>query len=515
MGKLETFTLDFSFPLPPKIGISQNWSKQSWIEVKSFWHFYRVASALTQTFVEDKPLSTRVIIVRHGQSSYNQEKKIQGRLDASILTEEGRATAVKVASALKGLTFDAIYSSPLQRAKETALTILSCLETSDLTSVEVKNNLMEIDLPHWEGMLKQEVKEKFSEDYRCWKHRPHELRMLVEKPAGKREFFPVLNLFAQAKDFFSEVLPRHEGKTIAIVAHNGINRALICTALGIPPAFYHSIQQSNCGVSVLNFPDSFSFDAVEGKETKGPQQVQLESMNLTAHLGEVLPKPRPGHKGPRLLLVRHGETEWNRQKRFQGQIDVPLNDNGKGQSTAAAEFLQDVELDLGVTSPMLRPKETAEIILQYHPEVQLELIPDLQEISHGLWEGKYEGEIEAAYPGLLKLWQTAPSKVQMPEGENLQQVWSRAIAAWQSIVAKYNQQPKTILVVAHDAINKAILCHLFGLGPEHFWNFKQGNGAVSVIDYPDGVEGLPVLQSMNITTHLGGGVLDKTAAGAL
>lgn len=461
--------------------------------------------------MEDKPLSTRVILVRHGQSSYNKDKRIQGRLDASILTEQGRATAVQVASALKGLDFDAIYSSPLQRAKETALTILSNLEM-DITSLQVADKLMEIDLPLWEGMLKDEVKEKFPEDYLCWKEQPHELRMVVPKVEGTVEHFPVLSLYEQAQQFWQEVLPHHQGKTILIVGHNGINRALISTALGIPPSRYHSIQQSNCGISVLNFPNAYFL--ADGKNELG-RYVQMESMNLTAHLGETLPNPRPGHQGPRLLLVRHGETEWNRQKKFQGQIDVPLNDNGRAQSKAASEFLKDVVIDEAVTSPMLRPKETAEIILQYHPNVELELLADLQEISHGLWEGKFEAEIDREYPGLLKDWQTAPETVQMPEGENLQQVWDRSIAAWQSIVAKYSQQPKTVLVVAHDAINKAILCHLFGLGPEHFWNFKQGNGAVSAIDYPKGVDGFPVLQSMNITSHLGGGVLDKTAAGAL
>ncbi len=103
----------------------------------------------------------------------------------------------------------------------------------------------------------------------------------------------------------------------------------------------------------------------------------------------------------------------------------------------------------------------------------------------------------------------------MPEGENLQQVWERAIASWNAIVTEFSQQPKTGIVVAHDAINKAILCHLFGLGPEHFWNFKQGNGSVTVIDYPKGAEGYPVLEAMNITIHLSGSILDKTAAGAL
>jgi probable phosphoglycerate mutase len=106
----------------------------------------------------------------------------------------------------------------------------------------------------------------------------------------------------------------------------------------------------------------------------------------------------------------------------------------------------------------------------------------------------------------------------MPEGENLQQVWDRAIAAWNDIVktaAASSTEPQTGLVVAHDATNKVILCYLMGLGIEDFWKIKQGNGAVSVIDYTQGLDGLPVLQSINMTTHLGSGILDKTAAGAL
>jgi probable phosphoglycerate mutase len=216
-------------------------------------------------------------------------------------------------------------------------------------------------------------------------------------------------------------------------------------------------------------------------------------------------------------LVRHGETDWNRQGRFQGQIDVPLNDHGRVQASQAGEFLKSVQIDFAVSSSMARPKETGEIILQHHPSVTLELRDDLREISHGLWEGKFESEIEAGYPGLLKQWQTRPETVQMPEGENLQQVWDRAIAGWEEIVKSAetrSSEPCTILVVAHDAINKAILCYIAGLGAEAFWNFKQGNGAVSVIDYANGADEAPILMSMNITTHLGG-VLDKTAAGAL
>lgn len=454
---------------------------------------------------EDTALTTRVILVRHGKSSFNLERRIQGRLDRSTLTEVGRAAAAQVGAALSSLTFDAIYTSPLQRAKETAEIIHSALPAPP--PLVATDKLMEIDLPLWEGMLRSDAIAKYPDDYRCWQEQPDKFSMTLLPSEGAVEHFPVLAIFASAREFWQEVLARHSGGTILIVAHNGINRALIGSAIGIAPAYYHSLQQSNCGISVLNFPN------VDSGELKG-NSVQLESMNLTSHMGEIFPKPRDGHRGTRLLLVRHGETQWNRETRFQGQIDVPLNENGRVQSNRAAEFLKEVQIDFAVSSPMLRPLETAEIILKHHSNVQLQLSSGLSEISHGLWEGKLEAEIEASFPGLLHEWKVAPETVQMPEGENLRQVWERAIAAWREIVA--TAAPGTTgLVVAHDAINKAILCHLFGLEPEHFWNFKQGNGAVTVIDYPKGLDGLPVLQAMNVTTHLSGGVLDQTAAGAL
>ena len=445
-------------------------------------------------------MATRVIIVRHGQSSYNAQKIIQGRCDESVLTDKGVADAKVVGQTLSHIKIEAFYCSPLQRAKQTAKTILTYL--NDPPTLQPTDKLMEIDLPLWEKMKKQEVGEKYAQEYSQWKENPHQFKMVL---AGGTEHYPVLSLYQQAEKFWQEIIPQHQGQTILITAHNGINRCLIMSAIGIPPERYHSIQQSNCGVNVLNFTGGYG------------ESVQLESLNQTSHLGISIPSTRNPHHGPRLLLVRHGETQWNRESRFQGIKDIPLNENGKAQGRKAAEFLKDIEINFAVTSSMLRPKETAELILEHHPQVNLESDPQLQEICHGLWEGKLESEIEAEFPGLLTQWQESPETVQMPEGENLQQVWDRAIAAWNKIVQAYSNSdsPQTGIVVAHDAINKVIICYLLGLKPDNFWNIKQGNGAVSVIDYPQGTEGKPVLQAINITSHLSGGILDQTAAGAL
>ena len=445
-------------------------------------------------------MATRVIIVRHGQSTYNAKKMIQGRCDKSVLTDKGISDAQQIGKTLSNLKIDAFYCSPLQRAKQTAEIIHDCL--SDPPTLQPTEQLMEIDLPLWEEMKKEDVAVKFANDYQQWKTNPQDFKMIVE---GK-EHYPVRALYRQAQEFWQQAIADNQNKTILITAHNGINRCLIMSAIGMSIDRYHSIQQSNCCISILNFTGAFG------------EPVQLESLNQTSHLGITVPPVRPPHSGPRLLLVRHGETNWNKESRFQGIRDIPLNNNGRSQGRKASDFLKDVAIDFAVSSSMMRPKETAEIILEQHQGVELSTTPELIEICHGLWEGMLETEIQAEYADLLQQWKDKPETVQMPAGENLQQVWDRGVSAWNKIVAEHSDtdSPKTGLVVAHDAINKVIICYLLGLKPDNFWNIKQGNCCVNVIDYPQGASGKPVLQAINITTHLGdGSIIDKTAAGAL
>ncbi|MEL6399556.1 MAG: histidine phosphatase family protein [Cyanobacteria bacterium J06626_4] len=451
-------------------------------------------------------MKTRVILVRHGQSTYNVKKLIQGQIDVSELTEMGVAQAQRVGETLRGIAFDHVYASPLKRAFKTASTIVDVLqkELPETPAPAPTPMIKEINLPLWEGLSFAEAEAQYPEIYHAWHYDPLNCKMPL---ADGTEFYPVRSLYDRATQFWQTILPQHPGQTLLIVGHSAINRALIATALGKGPEIHEQLGQANCAISLLNFAGEWG------------QGVQLESMNLTSHMGEAVPARRSRYHGPRLLLVRHGETEWNRQKRFQGQIDIPLNENGRNQGKQAAEFLKDVKIDAAVSSSLSRPKETAELILQHHPDVTLNTTDGLKEIGHGEWEGLYENEIESGYPGMLQQWQAHPETVDMPGdgGENLQQVWARAIAAWNDIVAQYSgtDQPVTVLVSAHDAVNKAILCHVMGLGPASFWQFKQGNGAVSVIDYPAGVESSPVLTAANITIHLSGSVFDQTAAGAL
>ncbi|MCP9838421.1 histidine phosphatase family protein [Cyanobium sp. N.Huapi 1H5] len=438
----------------------------------------------------------RIVLVRHGLSSFNLEHRIQGRDDLSNLTEEGQLQARRTGEALAELGFTAVYSSPLQRASATTAALLAS-HGSPLAPV-YDDDLLEIDLAPWSGLLRSEVRAVDPEQERRWREAPE--TMELQRADGSR-FLPVPELLEQAGRFADRLLASHgDDDTVLVVAHNAILRCLVLHLLGLPASGFLRLRLDNASISVLNL--------VRGEG--GRPSVQLESLNGTAHLGTALP---PAGPGCRLLLVRHGETDWNREGRFQGQIDIPLNGHGLAQAEAARAFLAPIPLQRAYSSDMARPLRTAEVILGSHPGVPLTTTRGLREIGHGLWEGRLESEIAAGWPELLAAWKRAPETVQMPEGETIGEVWDRSLAAWNRIVAGLDPQ-ETALVVAHDAVNKTILCALFGLSPADIWAIKQGNGGVTVIDYPRGATAPPVVSALNLTAHLGG-VIDRTAAGAL
>lgn len=467
-------------------------------------------------------MALRIVLVRHGLSSFNAERRIQGRDDLSTLTPEGHDQARRAGEALRAVAFSAAYASPLRRASHTAASLLQA-HGQGLEAIH-DDDLVEIDLSPWSGVTREELGQRFPDGERLWREAPHTLTL---QHADGRHYQPLPELMQQADRFLTGLLQRHGAAidaepqpaglqaaaadaSVLVVAHNAILRCLVLRLLQLDASDFRRLRIDNGSISVLNLSPSPGGANPGGPELSADPAVQLESLNGTAHLGEPLPKKG---SGPRLLLVRHGETDWNRQGRFQGQIDIPLNAHGLAQAEAAGGFLGPISIQRAYSSGLSRPRQTAEAILASHPGVPLTTCSGLVEIGHGLWEGQLEPEIQAGWPELLADWKRAPQTVQMPEGETLQQVWDRSLAAWARIVASLGPD-ETALVVAHDAVNKTILCGLLGLKPADIWAIKQGNGGVTVIDYPHGADGLPMVAALNLTPHLGG-VLDRTAAGAL
>ncbi|MEC7391978.1 MAG: histidine phosphatase family protein, partial [Cyanobacteriota bacterium] len=319
----------------------------------------------------------RLLLVRHGLSSFNKERRIQGRDDLSNLSEEGHEQARALGRSLQDVSIQAVYSSPLQRA---AATTASLLETQGGQTPDpvFDDGLLEVDLEPWSGQTIDELMQGSTEAYKIWKQRPMELEL--QRRDGS-SYKPLPELMEQAQDFISKLLERHPANgndTVLVVAHNAILRCLMLVLLGEPDHGFRRLRVDNTSLSVFNIRPG----------DNGPQ-VQIECLNSTTHLQ---PLPEKG-KNARLILVRHGETDWNKAGRFQGQIDIPLNENGRRQAAAARDFLKDIPIDRAWSSTLSRPTETAQIILEAHPDVPLTQIDGLVEIGHGVWEGKLESEI--------------------------------------------------------------------------------------------------------------------------
>ena len=185
-----------------------------------------------------------------------------------------------------------------------------------------------------------------------------------------------------------------------------------------------------------------------------------------------------------ILLVRHGETSWNRDGRYQGRTDIPLSSDGEAQVRALGVRLAHIPIKRAVSSPLARAKRTAEAILAGR-DVDLELDVALQEISHGAWEGQLSTDVEAAHAEMLGTWRMRPDR-DVPAGpgaETLGQVEARAWPVLERVTRGLGDND-TLLVAAHDAVNRVLLCRVLGLPLTRVWAFRQSPATLNVLSGP-------------------------------
>lgn len=177
-----------------------------------------------------------------------------------------------------------------------------------------------------------------------------------------------------------------------------------------------------------------------------------------------------------LLFVRHGETDFNKQRKCQGRLDIELNERGRQQSKCCAATLGNIivqnKLDIKhiYASPQLRARETAEIIGE---RLSLDLIevPLLKEINHGKWEGLTNKEIEKLYPVLWRQFEKGDrTKIKFPAGESVVQAFRRAKKGIIEIVKK--EKENDILIVGHGGSEFLAIIGLLGWPIETFNSFE-------------------------------------------
>jgi len=199
----------------------------------------------------------------------------------------------------------------------------------------------------------------------------------------------------------------------------------------------------------------------------------------------------------RIILVRHGRTEWNRVERFRGRADVPLDDTGLAQAEAAGNRIAaDWAVAAVYSSPLLRAVRTAEAIAR-HYGLPVLTHPGLIDIDYGQWQGLTPDEARQQWPEPVGAWYHAPQAARIPGGESLDDLRLRGMAAVSELAARHAGQ--TIVLVGHTVINRVILLSVLGLGLDRFWRIRQDTGAINLFE----VEGDEyTLASLNETTHL-------------
>jgi alpha-ribazole phosphatase len=182
----------------------------------------------------------------------------------------------------------------------------------------------------------------------------------------------------------------------------------------------------------------------------------------------------------RLLLVRHGETEWNQQMRFQGQTDIPLNAKGLEQAESIARRLQHEPLQAIYSSDLQRAWQTAEVIARYH---DLSPIPhaDLREMSYGVWEGMTRAEIEAGeWAELFEKYRKDSLRYRPPGAEYPHEIVERAGRVLQHI--REQHRPGTVCIVGHGGSLRALLCVALHAPLETFRHIRLDNASLSVVE---------------------------------
>lgn len=202
----------------------------------------------------------------------------------------------------------------------------------------------------------------------------------------------------------------------------------------------------------------------------------------------------------RFFVVRHGETAWNLEGRFQGQIDTDLNAKGIEQAELVAQRLAGHEFQAIITSPLSRAKVTAEKIAELSDFSEFLLDNEFTEISHGDWEGCLADEILAKWPEVLNEWHSKPENVKMPgeSGETLHDVQKRTVKAAEEVAKKYTGD---VLLASHDAVIKVLLCYWLGAPLSSFWRFQIPNASITVVEVLPGKA--PRILLMSDAAHIG------------
>lgn len=201
----------------------------------------------------------------------------------------------------------------------------------------------------------------------------------------------------------------------------------------------------------------------------------------------------------RLILIRHGESEWNREGRIQGFLDCDLSDLGREQAEHLRKRLDMEQIDVAYSSTATRAVDTAQVAVAHRLEVRAR--PDLREINLGVWEGEIAADLKRKMPRETDLWFRAPSKLRIEGAETLRVFRRRVTRALDEIRGRHGEE--SIAVFTHGGVICTYLTSLLGLRLDDLWRFKLRNASITRIIFPMNE---PRIEVLNDISHLNGAV---------
>ena len=187
-------------------------------------------------------------------------------------------------------------------------------------------------------------------------------------------------------------------------------------------------------------------------------------------------------KETQIILIRHGETEWNSQQRMQGHSNSDLSSVGQAQIQALGQWMKNVPFDHIYSSDSLRAKQTAEAITQFSGH-ELKIDLRLREKNLGVFEGLTSEEARERHPEVFRLFKTAGSKYVIDEGESTQQLQDRALEIVDEIRIKHPEE--RVLLVTHGGFIRVVMKHSLGLSLETPTRFLIRNTGVFRLEWED------------------------------
>jgi broad specificity phosphatase PhoE len=200
----------------------------------------------------------------------------------------------------------------------------------------------------------------------------------------------------------------------------------------------------------------------------------------------------------RLFVVRHGVTDWARERRFAGWQDIPLSEAGRRQCEAVAGALEAAIPAAVCASPLERTRVSAEIIAKPH-RLGVALDAAFREMGFGQWEGLTREEVAIRFPGEWETWRTAPERFAAPGGEALPAVAERVAGGLAELRAEH--EGATAILVTHAIVSRLIVLGALGLGPARLWAVDSTPAGITELEYRDD---WVTVHRMNTLAHLDG-----------